>query len=69
MELDQNVGTIDRLARVAVAAVFIFIMVKSGKISFLNALVLVVSGSLLASAASGSCALYTHLGLSTSEKL
>lgn len=69
MELDQNVGTIDRLGRVAVALVFIFFMVKTGKLSLLNALMLVMSGALLATAASGSCALYTHLGLSTSEKL
>jgi hypothetical protein len=69
MELDQNVGTIDRLSRVAVAVVFIFIMVKSGKIGLRGALMLIMSGALLASAASGTCALYTHLGLSTSEKL
>jgi hypothetical protein len=69
MELDQNVGTVDRLSRAAVALVVLFILVKSGKISFLGALMLVFSGAMLATAASGSCALYTHLGLSTSEKL
>ncbi|HOW99838.1 MAG TPA: DUF2892 domain-containing protein [Deltaproteobacteria bacterium] len=67
--MDQNVGTFDRLGRVAVALVILFFMVKSGKSGFLNALLLVASGALFASAASGTCALYTHLGLSTSEKL
>jgi hypothetical protein len=67
--MDQNVGTLDRLSRAVVALVLIFIMVKSGKLSLLNALVLVMSGALLATSASGSCALYTHLGLSSSEKL
>lgn len=67
--MDQNVGTIDRLIRAATALVIIFIMVKSGKLSLLNALMLVMSGALIASATSGTCALYTHLGLSTSEKL
>jgi hypothetical protein len=69
MEDNVNVGTLDRLGRVLVALVLLVFMVKSGKISLLNALLLVLSGAFLASAATGSCALYTHLGLSTSEKL
>ena len=67
--MDQNVGVLDRLGRAFVAVVLLFVMVKSGKISLLNALLLVMSGALLATAMSGTCALYTHLGLSTSERL
>jgi hypothetical protein len=67
--MDQNVGTLDRLGRALVALVLLFILVKGGKLNLARALMLVASGALLATAASGSCALYTHLGLSTSEKL
>ncbi len=67
--MDQNVGTLDRLSRVVIAAAILFILVRSGSISMKTAMMLILSGALLASAASGSCALYTHLGISTSEKL
>ena len=66
---DQNVGTLDRLSRVIVAAAILFILVRSGKVNMKTAMMLILGGALLASAASGSCALYTHLGISTSEKL
>ncbi|HNU75588.1 MAG: hypothetical protein BWZ01_02154 [Deltaproteobacteria bacterium ADurb.BinA179] len=67
--MDQNVGTLDRLGRIAVALAIIFVLVRSGKVNLLNAVLLITSGALISSAASGSCALYTHLGISTSEKL
>lgn len=63
----ENVGTMDRLARFGAALVILFILVKSGRVSFVSALLLIAGGMLLGSAASGSCALYTQLGLSTSE--
>lgn len=66
--MEQNVGTIDRLSRVVVALALVFTLLKSGKISPLSALMLILSGALLASAASGYCALYTHLGVSTSNE-
>jgi hypothetical protein len=62
----ENVGTIDRLIRFGAALLILFILVKSGKVSVMSALMLVVSGMLLASASSGTCTLYTQLGLSTS---
>jgi hypothetical protein len=67
--MDQNVGTLDRLIRAGVSLVLIFILIKSGKVSLLKALALVMSGAVFQSALSGTCSLYTHLGLSTSEKL
>lgn len=67
--MDQNVGTLDRLGRIAVALAIIFVLVRSGKVNLFNAVLLITSGTLISSAASGSCALYTHLGISTSEKL
>lgn len=66
--MEQNVGTLDRLGRIIVAGAVIFTLLKSGKISPLSAIMLITSGALLASAATGYCALYTHLGLSTSEE-
>ncbi len=65
--MEQNVGTLDRLSRIVVALALVFTLLKSGKISPLSALMLVASGALLASAATGYCALYTHLGVSTSN--
>ncbi|HON39342.1 MAG: YgaP family membrane protein [Desulfomonilia bacterium] len=67
--MEQNVGTLDRIIRLAVAAVLIFVLVKTRKVSLLNALLMIASGALISSASSGSCAIYTHLGISTSEKI
>ncbi|MCK9263243.1 MAG: DUF2892 domain-containing protein [Desulfomonilia bacterium] len=67
--MEQNVGTLDRIARLAVAAALIFMLVKTRKVGLLSALLMVASGALISSAASGSCAIYTHLGTSTSEKI
>jgi uncharacterized membrane protein len=67
--MDQNVGTLDRISRLAVAISMIFMLVKTRKASLFSALLLVASGALISSAASGSCAVYTHLGISTSEKI
>ncbi len=67
--MDQNVGTLDRIGRFAVALALIFVLVRSGKVSLFTALLLITSGALVSSAASGSCAIYTHLGISTSEKI
>lgn len=64
----ENVGTIDRLVRIGTALVLLFILVRSGKISLMSALLLVGSGMLLSSASSGACPLYTQLGISTAEK-
>jgi hypothetical protein len=63
----ENVGTIDRMIRFGAALLILFILVKSGKVSFASALLLIVSGMLFSSASSGTCALYTQLGLSTAE--
>jgi hypothetical protein len=67
--MDQNVGTLDRLSRAVIALALIFTLIRSGKASMLSALMLAMGGALLSTAMSGTCALYTHLGLSTSEKL
>jgi len=67
--MEQNVGTLDRIGRFAVALALIFVLVRSGKVSLFTALLLITSGALISSAASGSCAIYTHLGISTSEKI
>jgi hypothetical protein len=67
--MEQNVGFLDRLSRLVVATALIFVLLKSGKVSFLMVVALVTSGALLASAASGYCSLYTHLGVSTSGKI
>lgn len=67
--MEPNVGFLDRISRVVVATALFFVLIKSGKVSFLSALLLVTSGALLSSAASGYCALYTQLGISTSDKI
>ena len=67
--MEQNVGFLDRLSRLVVATALIFVLLKSGKVSFLTVVALVTSGVLFASAASGYCALYTNLGVSTSGKI
>lgn len=69
MNMEHNVGMYDRLGRLAVALVIVFFLVKSGRVSLRTALALVAGGALLSTAASGNCALYTHLGISTSEKI
>ena len=63
----QNVGMVDRLVRLGIAAVMIFALVRSGKVSLVSAIFLLGSGMLISSAFSGTCPLYTHLGVSTSE--
>jgi hypothetical protein len=63
----QNVGMIDRLVRLGVAVVLLFALVKGGKIPLVSALFLLGSGMLISSASSGTCPLYTHLGISTAE--
>jgi hypothetical protein len=68
VEYGQNVGTLDRLTGSSLQRNPLH-PVRSGRINLMTALMLVLSGALLASAASGTCALYTHLGISTSEKL
>ena len=67
--MEQNIGFLDRISILVVATSLIFVLLKSGKVSFLNVVALVTSGVLLASAASGYCALYTHLGVSTNDKI
>lgn len=64
----QNVGMVDRLIRLGLAAVMLFALVKRGKVSLVTALFLLGSGMLISSAFSGTCPLYTHTGVSTSEK-
>jgi len=61
----MNVGTMDRLIRLGAAVVLFFLLVRSGKVSLVSALILLASGMLASSASSGTCPLYTHLGLST----
>jgi hypothetical protein len=63
----QNVGIVDRLIRLGIAVVMLFVLVKSGKVSPVSALFLLGSGMLISSAFSGTCPLYTHTGISTSE--
>jgi uncharacterized membrane protein len=63
--LEQNVGTIDRAVRAIVALIVLFVLVKSGKVSLLAALVLLAGGMLLSSATSGVCPLYSELGICT----
>mgnify|MGYP002396186557 CR=1 FL=1 len=67
MEMEQNVGTLDRLSRLVIALIILVFLVRSGKVNMLTAMLLLMSGAFLSSAASGSCALYTHLGITTNE--
>ena len=67
--MEQNVGFLDRISRIVVAITVLFVLLKNGKATLLTATALVTSGALLVSAASGYCALYTHLGVSTSDKI
>jgi len=66
--MEQNVGVLDRISRIVVAIALLFVLLKSGKAALFTATVLVASGALLSSAASGYCPLYIHLGISTSDK-
>ncbi|HQI01894.1 MAG TPA: DUF2892 domain-containing protein [Deltaproteobacteria bacterium] len=66
--MEQNVGMLDRLSRAVVALALIFTLIRSGRVDLTTALMLVLSGALLSTASSGYCALYTHLGISTSDK-
>ncbi|HQI82500.1 MAG TPA: DUF2892 domain-containing protein [Deltaproteobacteria bacterium] len=63
--MEQNVGTVDRLVRAGIALILIVFMVRSGRITLAAAISLVAGGMLLSSAASGTCPLYTELGIST----
>ncbi len=65
--MEYNVGTIDRLIRAFIAIIILFVLVRSGKVSFMSALSLIAGGMLLSSASSGVCALYTQLGISTAK--
>ncbi len=67
--MEPNVGFLDRISRFVVAAALIIVLIKSGRVRLVTALSLVASGALLSSAASGYCPLYTHLGISTSDKI
>lgn len=66
--MEQNVGMLDRLSRVVVAVALIFTLIRGGRVNLATALMLVLSGALLSSASTGYCALYTHLGITTSDK-
>lgn len=66
--IEQNVGTIDRLVRAALAVCILVFLVLKGKASFLTAFSLLVGGMLLSSASSGVCTLYTELGISTAKE-
>ena len=67
--MEQNDGTVDRLNRLAGALVLLLVLVKAGKVSLLSALLLVLSGAFISSAASGTCPVYTLLGMSPSENI
>ena len=67
--MEPNVGFLDRISRLVVAVALIVVLLKSSKVSFFTLMALVTSGALISSAASGYCALYTHLGISTSGKI
>ena len=67
--MEPNVGFLDRISRLVVAVALIVVLLKSSKVSFFTVVALVSSGALISSAASGYCALYTHLGISTSDKI
>jgi hypothetical protein len=64
----ENVGPIDRLIRIGTALGILFFLVRSGRVSLMSALFLIGSGMLLSSAVSGTCPLYTNLGISTAGK-
>lgn len=63
--IEQNVGTIDRLVRAALALIILVFLVIRGKVTFLTAVSLFMGGMLLSSATSGVCTLYSELGIST----
>lgn len=66
--MEQNVGTVDRIVRAVIALIILFILVRSGRVSFTTALSLVAGGMLLSSAVSGTCFLYNELGISTAQE-
>ena len=63
--IEQNVGTIDRLARTVIGLAILLFLIMRGKVSPLTGVSLLVGGMQLSSAASGVCTLYTELGIST----
>ena len=64
---EQNVGHLDRLARVGIAVLILLFLVMRGKVSLLTAVSLIAGGMLLSSAISGVCPLYTELGITTTK--
>lgn len=66
--MEQNVGLLDRLSRAVVALALVFTLIRGGRVNLTTALMLILSGALLSTASTGYCALYTHLGLTTSDK-
>ena len=65
--MEQNVGIIDRVIRLGIAVIVLFILIRSGKVSLLTVASLVAGGVLLSSASSGVCPLYTQLGICTTK--
>ena len=65
--MQVNEGTIDRIARAAVA-IFIIALFFAGRLPGYWALLLILSGAFLMSAATGYCPLYKPLGINTSKK-
>jgi len=64
--MDRNVGTLDRIARLVIAILFIAAN-AAGWVTGLTGLVLaVLAGMLLSSVLSGHCPLYVRLGIKKS---
>ncbi len=65
MQLQRNLGLVDRVARVIAGGLAVWGGIAAGPGSWLGVLALVVAGVLLATAAAGFCPLYRLLRLST----
>jgi len=61
--MDRNVGTIDRIARLVIAILFIVANAIGWVAGIAGLILAVIAGMLLSSVASGHCPLYARLGI------
>ena len=63
--MEQNEGTCDRIARLVIPLVIIFLIIRQGGCAFTK-LLLVICGISISTAISGYCPGYVPLGINTS---
>jgi hypothetical protein len=63
MHMDRNVGTMDRVARLVIAILFIVANLVGWAQGIAGLVLAVLAGMLLSSVASGYCPLYARLGI------